>query len=206
MKTSKNTLRMLTALLIPAAFAACSDDSTGPDAEINGSVSARMSDGTNSALMAHAMTAGAFAGSASGQAQVQVFSDAEGWVNLGSPATSTVQLQSNNSATTLYSSASVPVGTYTRVKLVMDGFDANVNAGAIFGGLTLSTELRIVMGGADGKIEIEKTVTPFTVSATSSTTIDFDINSEAWINEGSAQSQTASDTEVQSATTAVVTS
>ena len=195
MKSPKNTIRVLTALLIPATFAACGDDSTGPETEINGSVSARMHDGSSSALMARAMTAQSFAGSASGQAQVQVYSEAQGWVALGSPVT-----------TTLYSSASIPVGTYTRVRLVMDGFNADVSAGATLGGLTLSADVRIIMGGADGMIEIEKTVTPFTVSATSSTTIDFDLNSEAWIDEESANAEAASDTEVESATTAVVTS
>ena len=205
MKSPKNTIRVLTALLIPATFAACGDDSTGPETEINGSVSARMHDGSSSALMARAMTAQSFAGSASGQAQVQVYSEAQGWVALGSPVTSTVQLQSS-STTTLYSSASIPVGTYTRVRLVMDGFNADVSAGATLGGLTLSADVRITMGGADGMIEIEKTVTPFTVSATSSTTIDFDLNSEAWIDEESANAEAASDTEVESATTAVVTS
>lgn len=215
MSTNKTILRALSALLIPAAIAACGDDSTAPGDM--GQVSASLQDGTAASLaQAYSMSpssgpetgpsqavAAAFSGSASGSAQVWIYSDAEGWVALGSPADATVQMQSSNT-TTLYTSASVPAGSYTKVRLVLDGFGANIAAGSIIGGLTLSAGVTITVGGSDGHVEIEKTVTPFTVSAQSSASIDFDLNSEAWVTEESAQSETASDAEVTSATKATV--
>ena len=206
MNTHRKILRVLTTLVIPATIAACGDDSTGPGGM--GTVSATMQDGSGasgapaystSPASGPATAAGSFSGSASGSAQVYIYSDAEGWVALGSPTNATLQLQSSNT-TTLYTSASVPAGSYTKVRLVLDGFNANIAAGGVLGGLTLGVGVTITAGGSDGYVEIEKTVTPFTVSAQSSASVDFDLNSEAWVTEQSAQSKTAADTEIQSAT------
>lgn len=212
METYRKILRGLAALAIPAAMAACDDDATGPT--VTGTVSAEMHDQVGAVSAANAITtpngttspamASSFSGTASGNAQVSIYSEAEGWIDLGAPADITLDLQGSD-RTTLYGSASVPAGSYTRVRLVLEGFDAQLAAGAVVGGLTLSAGASIVVGGTDGRVEIEKTVTPFTVTAESSTTIGFDLNSEAWITEESAQAQSAGDAEVQSATEAYIT-
>lgn len=207
MNRQHKLLRALSLLMVPAALAACSDDATGPGGM--GSVSAEIQDGTSAsgvpsaAAPAPEPAAGSFAGTASGSAQVWIYSDAEGWIALGSPTNATLQMQSSDK-TTVYGSASVPAGSYTRVRLVLDGFHANIAAGGILGGLTLTAGVSITMGGSDGRVEIEKSVTPFTVSAQSSTSIGFDLNSEAWVTEQSAQSKAAADAEIQSAASAYV--
>lgn len=205
MNSQRRVLRALSLLMVPAALAACSDDATGP--QDMGTVAAEVQDGPSAAPVAAARApdaaAGSFAGTASGSAQVWIYSDAQGWVALGAPTNATLQMQSGN-GTTVYGSASVPVGSYTRVRLVLEGFNANISAGAVLGGLTLSAGVTIAMGGSDGRVEIEKSVTPFTVSAQSSTSIGFDLNSEAWVTEQSAQSKAAADAEIQSATSAYV--
>lgn len=206
MTARQKLLRTTTALLLPIAFAACDDDDpTGPDGS-SGSVSAVMHDGSGASGMtaARAMS-GAFSGSASGSAQVWIHSDAQGWIALGSPTNATVQMQSD-SETMIHGSATVPAGSYTRVRLVMEGFAADIAAGAVLGGLTLDAAVTITMGGSDGRVEIEKTMTPFTVSASSTTKLAFDLNSEAWVDQQSAESRSAADARIQSATSAYVAS
>lgn len=147
--------------------------------------------------------ASSYQGSLSGSAKVEIYSEARGWVALGSPASASLTLQSAGE-TRVHEQASVPAGTYTRVRLVLEGAAADIAAGADLGGVTLGASVRIVMGGADGEVVVEKSVTPFSVSATSTTTVRFDINSQAWVNQSSAASKTATDAEIQSATTAEV--
>ncbi len=198
----------VTALVGALLVGACSDYSTGPEGE--GRVSAVLTDAPSASQVSYQATqAGApqavsgFQGQMSGSAQVYIYSQAEGWVALGSPSNANVTLQSA-SETTVHSQASVPVGTYTKVRLLLEGGKTDVAAGAVFGGFTLGAAVRITIGGTDGKIEIEKTVQPFTVSASSTATVRFDMNSEAWVNQNTAQSKTCSDSEVASATSADV--
>lgn len=202
MKSSTTALVLASALLMGAC-----GDSTGPG---DGRVSAVIHDAPSASQVAYyqtrsdgPMAASSFHGQMSGSAQVYIYSEASGWIELGSPANASVTLQSGNE-TTVHSRASVPTGTYTRVRLVLQGFTANIAAGGSLGGLVLSADVSIALGGSDGRVEIEKTVQPFTVSATSSATIRFDMNSEVWCNQSTAASRSATDNEVASATTAEV--
>ena len=195
--------RIAAVALLPFAFLACDEDSTGPDATASGSVSAVVHDGSGSSLRANQAFARAFSGSAEGSAQVQVYSEARGWVALDSPSQTTVTLQSENTST-IHSSSRVDADTDTRVRLILDGFDANIAAGATIGGTLLDSAVSIRIGGSDGRVEVEKEITPFTVSAESEAMIVFDLNSEAWVDEESANSETTTDAEVESATTAHV--
>lgn len=208
MRTLPRTFRTAAlALTLPVALLACGDDDpTGPSA--SGTVTAQMSDGSSQTQTAAAPAGAAAAqssasGTLSGSAQAYVYSDTQGWVALGSASNTSLEMQSAETATV--GSAAVEADSYTRVRLVLDGFDAQVDAGSVLGGLTLDASVSITVGGADGRVEIEKTVTPFSVSANSTTTIDFDLNSETWVDQESAESETASDAEVTSATTAIVT-
>ncbi len=185
--------------------AACSD-STGPQAQ--GRVSAVLTDAPSGSQVSYQatragvpMAASGFQGQMSGSAQVYIYSQAEGWIALGPPSNANLTLQASNGAT-VHSQVSVPEGTYTKVRLVLEGGQTDIAAGADLGGVVLSAAVRITMGGSDGKIEIEKTVQPFTVTASAAATVRFDLNSEVWVNQQTAESGTCSDSEVQQATTA----
>lgn len=196
------------ALLSTFGLGACGD-STGPSDE--GRVSAVLGDAPSASQVSYqasrwdapSTASAAFQGQMSGSAQVFIYSDAQGWVSLGSPASANLTLQSSD-RTTVQSEASVPVGSYTRVRLVLQNGSANIAAGARLGGLVLTSAVTITMGGPNGQVVIEKTVTPFTITASSRATVEFDLNSETWVNESTAQSRTASATEIQSATEARV--
>lgn len=208
MNAKRSTLtRILTTTLGALVLGACSD-STGPEGQAR--VTATISDAPGPATVAYYSgdpgpqpAAFSFSGQMQGSAQVFIYSEAHGWVSLGSPAAATLALQSSN-ATTVHGTASVPAGTYTRVRLVLDGTAAHIGAGADLGGLILGAGVTITMGGSDGRIEIEKSVSTFRLLANTSVTLDFDLNSEAWVNQTTAQAQAVSDTEVASATQAKV--
>jgi len=209
MKIRSSTLRHLAlALVVPAAMAACDDDPTGPDGSARGSVQAEVHDGSSSSQAAAAPMGAAAAqssasGTFSGSAQAYIYSEAQGWVALGSASSTTVAMGDAEGAAV--GSAQVDADSYTRVRLVLDGFDADLEAGSTLGALTLDAAVSITMGGSDGRVEIEKSVQPFTVNAESNSTIRFDLNSESWVDQESAESRSASDAEIRSATTAVVT-
>lgn len=200
------------ALLAPLALflGACDDDATGPGA--TGTVRAEIYDGSGAgsagpapaSQQAGPAAASTASGTLSGTAQASVWSEARGWVELGSATDASLSMQSEETAAV--GSATVDADTYTRVRLVMEGFDADVQAGAVLGGLTLDAAVTITMGGSDGRVVIEKTVTPFTVSADADTRVRFDLNSETWVDQESAESRTAGDAEIVSATRTTVTS
>lgn len=200
--------RTLLPVLAAVSMAAC-DDATGPEG--TGNVSAAVTDGGAPALYMARQTTGpdagpqavtAFSGTMSGSAQVQIYSSAHGWVDVGSPRSMTCSMQSG-SETSVASNASVQAGTYTKVRLILDGFRADLNSGSIIGSVTLSAGVSISVGGGS-RVEIEKEVTPFTVSAESDTKVVFDLNSETWVTEDAAESRTAAAAAVRSATTATV--
>ncbi len=206
MKINNSISRFALALAIPFALAACDDDGTGPTA--SGTVTARVSDGAGSSGSAmqsgpERAAEGSFAGEASGNASVQIFSETRGWVDLGSASEVDIEMQSSNE-TTVHNEASVAADSYTRVRLVLEGGSALIEAGADLGTLVLSADVTMTMGGSDGNVTIEKEVTPFMVNASSNTTIEFDLNSETWVNEANAQAQSATDAEIQSAATVIV--
>ncbi len=55
------------------------------------------------------------------------------------------------------------MNTYSRVRLVFDGVDAELNAGSLIGTTTLTSDSVIPLGGADRRAEIVKQVAPFSV-------------------------------------------
>jgi len=169
MKTSTTKRSMAAMAMVSALLVGACSDPAGPGGE--GRVNAVLTDAPSGSQVSYQatqagapMAASGFQGQMSGSAQVYIYSEAEGWVSLGSPSNADVTLQSS-SETTVHAQASVPAATYTKVRLILEGGKTDVAAGAVFGGFTLGASVRITMGGTDGRIEIEKTVQPFTVSA-----------------------------------------
>jgi hypothetical protein len=185
------------------ALTACGDNGTGVGGD--GTVSASMNDAGSAQGVAPVsrQTTGSFSGTMTGSAQVMIYSDARGWVNVGSGSQVSVPMQSSTAAT-VSNGATVSAGTYTKVRLILTGFQAQLAAGSVVGSLTLSSGATIALGGNDGSVQIDVAVTPFTVNANSNTQVSFDLNSQDWVTQTSAQSGTADAAAVSSATTASV--
>lgn len=200
---------VLAVVAVLGTATACTDDDP-IEAEM-GSASAVITDDPSTASAAASalanveqvdQTAGPFSGTFTTTAWVSIRAEGGGWLDLGSPADATVSLQSTGDAATIHADAAVPVGTYTHVRLTLSGAEARIAAGAVLGGLTLDGDVRIEVGGSDGRLVIEKTIEPFTIDTDAHARIRFDLNSEAWVHEQSAKEEAADDDEVQNSTTA----
>lgn len=196
----------LVALL--GATTACTDDD--PVAGGTASASATITDdaSSSSALQGddgaalRALADGHFSGGLSSNAQVAISADGETWVDLGSPAPVTVALQSNGNETTVHSRAAIQPGTYTRVRLTLTEARADIDAGAMLGGISFTSAVSIAVGGADQSVVIEKQVAPFTVESDSHVLIRFDMNSEQWVDEETADDESVEDERVRESTVA----
>lgn len=200
------TIAQLTLIGMLGFVAGCSDN----DPIDAGSASAVLTDdaGSSSALRESDSSAGmavsqnSFSGTFSSDAQVSISAEGATWVDLGSPASAQVALQSSGDETTVHANAVVPAGTYTRVRLILSGGEANIDAGAVLGGITFTGSVSMSVGGTDNEVVIEKTVDPFTVTADSHVRILFDLNSELWVNQQNAEDEEVEDEEVEDSTTA----
>jgi len=183
----------------------CADSSPSPialDDEL-GSVSAAIHDS------ARVLPAGranqwpsdsmAYDGTLSGSAQVHIYSDDDGWVSLHEPVDVSFEIFCLEDAI-ITADAQVPVGTYSQVRLTLRGFVANVMGGGILDGVALLDAKVIALGGPDGEIVIEKSITPFQVTETAPTTLVFDLNTDTWIDVTVADAGTIGAAEVQSGT------
>jgi hypothetical protein len=203
--------RVVSVGLALAVVAACGDDNgTGPDL---GRAEAFVVDDPSTASLARAGAgpsfggaAPLFSGSIAGDVQVAVSADGETWVNLGSPGDIAIQLQTAGTGTTVHGEVDVPVGTYTRVRLTFGGAEARLAAGSTFGNITLATQVDVTMGGSDSEVVIERTVSPFTISADARTVFTVDLNTEAWLTDQSVTAQSVTDAAIQGAVSLSVTS
>lgn len=200
---------LFAALLIPVVWAACDDTGVGVDDDDDdqtATLTAVVHD--SSAVLPPVRTepvpADSFAydGSLSGTAQVEIFSDLDGWTPVGDPTDVTFEIFCEEAAI-LEGDVAVPPGTYSQVRLTLTGFAADVAAGAIITGQTVANAFVVTFG--DGTpVVIEKTVTPFTLSTTDATTILFDLNTELWLDPGIIVAGTAPAAEIQSATNVMI--
>jgi hypothetical protein len=207
-----NKLRIVSLSCALVAAAACGDDNgTGPEL---GRAEAYVADDPTTANLARAGTGpslgnaapAAFSGSIAGEVQVAISADGETWVDLGSPNDITLQLQASGTGTTVHGEVDVPIGTYAHVRLIFSGAEARLSAGSTFGAFTLTTQVDVMMGGSDGEVVIETTVTPFTVTAEGRAVITVDLNAEAWLTDQSVTAQSATDAAIQGAVSLAVTS
>jgi len=190
-------------------LAACSDDGTPPLE--TASMSAAIIDGATASAVAGTVpsdaggpqAAATLSGDLVGTAQIFAFTDADGWVELGAPQNVTLALQSGDLAT-LATDAQVPAGTYTRVRLVLTDFHADVAVGSVIEGIALSTGVSIAMGGSDHVVQLEVDVTPVTVSAEAGATVLVDLHSGSWVTQAAASAEAADDAAIQAAATASI--
>jgi hypothetical protein len=102
--------------------------------------------------------------------------DGDRWVDIGSPNGITIPLQIPGRSTTVHGEASVPSGSYTRVRLVFEGVVARFARGSVVGGSTLANDANVALGGADQRAEMIVPVSRFSVGAESNvrTVVVFD--------------------------------
>jgi hypothetical protein len=186
---------------------ACADSPTGTGT-VMGTVSVAVTDDASAASVQDAgsatgaQTAGStFSGTFTASARAAISADGVTWIDLGSPGAIDVALQSTGDRTDLHGNVAVPVGTYTRVRLILSGAQAQLNAGAVLGSITLTSGATIRVAGGN-QIVIEKQIQPFTLSADTHARVIFDLNSEEWVDEESAQEEEVAEEEVQESTSA----
>jgi hypothetical protein len=201
----KTRMMVLSTLLISLLGAGCSDD--------KGRIEALVVDDPQTPMAPPAMSEQAapadqsspdgFSGSLNGELQVSISVDGSTWVDLGKPKAVNVSLQSTDGAT-VYGRVDAPIGIYNRVHLTFTNVEARLSAGSTWGGLTLTTQVAVVLGGSDHQVVVEKSVSPFEVRANSTSLIRFDMNAETWIGLEAVQSQAVADANVQQAVAASV--
>lgn len=190
------------ALVLGGGFVACDDeDPAGPGGDGEGEVEAYVMDDPGSAAPSvadrtalSAASAAVITGSFSGDARVEISIDGTQWVQLGSLSSIDVDLQSSSDEVSVNGEASVPVGAYTMVRLVLDGAAAEVLAGSEIGGIVLAADATVTVG-TGGQIIVEKAL-QFTVADETKTRIAFDLNAEQWITQTAVTAGTAAEASV----------
>ena len=188
--------------LIAVASAACDDSPTAPPTR--GYVDARVVDLTSGKL-GSPFPPPPFTGTLSGNFTASIW-DGSRWVSLGSPNGITVVMRvhvANTSAVpaTVHGEQSAPLGSYNRVRLVLQGVTASIAAGSGFGGITLSSDATFRLGGSDHYVELSHSVAPFSLAHDPSVrrVIVFDLDSETWLTSSVAQSGQVEDAALQAA-------
>lgn len=194
--------RVAAAALLPL-LAACGGDSStslGTQATVssvvmNDNPSSTSSNGTGGS------GSGTYTGTLTGNVEAQISMDGNTWYSLGQPSNVSVALQSTTTATQLTANAAIPVGTYAYARLVFSS-GAQAQATGTIGGTSYSSTT-VSLGS--GQVIIQKQIKPFTVSAGSTVSIVWDLNSELWLTSTAAQSHTATAAEVGTAAYAAIT-
>ena len=205
-----NAVTCLTAVLL--VIGCGDDDPAGPggDDDQTGRIEAVVTDDPQSSspavvggdLAASRVGLRTLSGTVEGDFRVSISADGQSWVDLGSLNGITATLQSSGQST-VHGEQSVAAGTYTRVRLIIDGADAELAAGSQIGGLTLTLDTSVSIGNG-GQVVVVRTVPEFTVRAEATTRIAFDLNSEMWLTESAVTLGTAAAADVESQVTAAV--
>ncbi len=201
---AKRPILVVAAALTPWAVSACSkSDPSGVEQAQTGVVNAVVHD--SAAALPSTRTdpwpadSMDYDGTLNGSAEVDIYSDADGWISLGDPTDVVFDIFCEEFGL-VADHATVSTGTYSKVRITLHGFVANVLAGGVIAGSTLAEAKVITLGGPDADVVIEKDVTPFDVTATTPTWIDFDLNTDVWINSMVADAGTIDAGQVQAAT------
>ena len=182
--------------------AACSSDSTtslSSSAKVS-AVTVDDNPSSTSSTSSGGSGSGTYTGTLTGTVQAQISTDGSTWIDLGSPTSTSVALQSTGNVTTVASNVSVPVGTYAYARLIITP-SVNLQVNGTANG---STYNGTVASYSSGQIVIEKQVQPVTVAAGSTIRVAWDLNSESWLNSSSFQSQSSLAAAVQTAAYATI--
>jgi hypothetical protein len=173
------------AMLIFVA-AACGDSPTGP------------SSGTRVEAVVQDSPAGgpSVTGTLAGNVQASL-GTGDRWVEIGSPNGITIPLQITGRTTTVHGEASVPSGSYSRVRLAFQGVTARLASGSNVGGTVLTS---------DERVEIDVPVSSFSVEANAGVRhiLSFELRSPQWLTAAALQSGRVEDSPLQAAVTVTV--
>jgi len=187
----------IAAALVVAATPACNE---GQGPEGLGSMTAFVVDDSPGAAPQTTSGALGHSGALTGSASIAIFSEATGWVSLGSPSAVNLAMQSSEQGQ-IATAVQVPLGTYTRVRFELTSAQALITAGSDLGGGPLVADVPVGVGGGDLSVTVEKTIAPVTVQAFTSWTVRVDMNSDLWIDEAAVAAQSVTDAAIESATT-----
>lgn len=139
-------------------------------------------------------------GSLAGNVHVSLSADGIQWTDLGSPNGITIPLQVAG-ATTVHGEEDAPAGSYNRVRLVFQGVTARLISGSNVGGVVLTNDVTISLGGSDQFVELIVPVAAFTVDADPTTrrTILFELRSALWLTPAALQTLVVEDAALQGA-------
>ena len=197
-------MRMLTLVAVIAiGSTACGESPTAPTAQTR--VDARVGDLANPKL-GTPLPVPTVTGTLAGNFTASIW-DGSRWVSLGSPNGITVGLQIpvyTGTPTTVHGEQSAPEGSYDRVRLVLQGVTATIARGSGFGGITLSSDATIRLGGSDHYVELQESVVPFSLAGDPSVrrVILFELNSQQWLTSSAAQFGQVEDAALQAAVSA----
>lgn len=215
MKTPK-TVKAATALVLAAGLvvglAGCDDDGESVTGTTQGEVSAAVTDdpGSTSGSIARAsfldllglvQSSGSFSGTMNADARVELRTEGGTFVDVGSVSSTDLSMQSDGGEIRVASGTRVDAGSYTAVRLTLENATMTVDAGSTIGGAVIDADIDIAVGGDDNTVQIEKSLN-LNVDGDTETTVLFDLNSESWVNQTTANAGAASDSEVQAAATA----
>jgi len=139
-------------------------------------------------------------GSLAGDVHVSLSADGTRWADLGSPNGITIPLQVAGT-TTVHGEQDAPAGSYNRVRLVFQGVTARLNSGSNVGGVVLTSDVTVSLGGSDQRVELIVPVPAFTVEAdpTVQRTVLFELRSSLWLTPAILQTGLVEDAALQGA-------
>ncbi|MGQ0704028.1 MAG: hypothetical protein ACT4PM_12930 [Gemmatimonadales bacterium] len=143
-------------------------------------------------------------GTLQGNIFASLSADGVTWVDLGSPNGITVTLQGTGTSTTVHGEEDAPAGSYTRVRLVLNGVTARLQAGSTVGGTTLTSDLTLAIGGSDNQVEVVLVVPAFTVETDDDMqrTVIFELGSQLWLTAAALAAGRVEDAALQAAMSA----
>lgn len=126
------------------------------------------------------------------------------WADLGSPNGITVTLQTVGTSTTVHGEQDAPARSYNRVRLVFNGVTVRLLSGSTIGGITLTNDATLTLGGSDARVEVVVAVPAFTVDTDPSVqrTVVFELRSQLWLTAAALQAGQVDDAALQAAITA----
>lgn len=198
----------LAGLLLATGAVACGDDTTGTaEARVTAEVHDENPDAQTASLasLLPLQQSSSYEGTVSGEARVEVSADGETWTELGDASDVEVDLQASGGGAVVHADASVPLESFTRARLVLDGADAVLEAGSTVGGVTLEARTTLTLGSS-GRVVVEAQLDEsLDASADADATVSFDLNSETWITGTAVEAGTVAESAISSAATVQVT-
>lgn len=187
--------------LVPLALACGDDDPAGVEQDALATVTAVVHD--SAAVLPTGRTtmsppdSTAYDGVATGQAEIEVHSETDGWTSLGAASDVAFDVYCEEAAV-VHESASVALGTYDRIRITLTDFEMSVPAGAVVRGATYSDAFGVGFG-TDGPVVIELTVPPFTLGEGENVTVLVDLNTEVWLDDETISAGVISASEIEAA-------